>query len=1103
MSKKKILYGSGIFCVLTVIIGIIVFFAATKDTATKELPYIQDVENWRDYSKDELEDICRQSSFKELGKFVYSMTDEEVNELTTYCPFLVDKEVNTVYYRQNEKTNQWASYDCSMMDYVQSIKADVLQEEKEKAIEEAKAKEEEKTEASGSDLTALAVATPDPDIVKKLKKLKYDEDVARCKKFQFNSTTTLDLSTFEGWMTAVDHYNDVALTDATTSFYLGFYTIGNQCKINDGVPKKTFSEYEDLRALNDDEKEYIFTRDDFSTFKKGKDGEYENLFKGNLYNRIRVTVKVSDTHLRYYGKNNENNAKLVGNVVVTWPKAEKDHTNVNLMKKLYDFEFDADSAKLVRGSKTKKADGMGTWSEDGEKHNFLATDHLHVLLFNFSYNCPGNCTLFTTSRLDMGAVGRFTTKKYKTALASDAKDENGNPREIDVSNSDLVPDTLKDEENLARTLYTKNETTGILYKGRNKVQIQVNLAGNSSASNANQKILAYFRYWHKNGMKMAKVKQQCESVYASSSAENMANWIEQVFYEKGAEQEWMSKGATKYMIFAPEYSGLSFNYKYQEYDKSGNKIGTEEDFDGISDGKGHEVIRKVKGKMATQYKTKDGEVIKPLVIEKAYSAVENNPVIQKEGDFYATNGSVYPLGDNDEKRPEQNDLRTWEYKKDGKTYTINRILLKNKSTLKDFIKGNFFYKAEDPWSWKNKGGRIVLYAKEGSDDYNDCLMKRKNDFNLNHYNFMFACEDAYSISVGRAYDNNMLEDLYIVYDMVQEDAGTSSPTPTDSIDETPAPTDNIDVTSAPSQNISASVTRHTSHKFTEAEILAICPILPPQTEQTAPPDTYTQTSQSYQEDNRKVVETELLNKRLSPGTYTIHVDTTYTITYNWKHNHISSCACPGHPHTDKDGHVYYTSCGSYCRCSYSAEKTTQQQYHSHNLNKDTYVTITIVNCDPKIEIAKKTVNRTEADTINWGIITEGISEIKDHEDMSIHSGVGVTCGICAGTEIDYTVWKNISNAMNATETTGKIKFEKKPIERSGIGKEKAEITIDIGKLRLNQQNPGGKYPVKIEVTDSDGATTKNELIYHTNEIISQLDFYTTNVLKVTDVLNVM
>lgn len=399
---------------------------------------------------------------------------------------------------------------------------------------------------------------------------------------------------------------------------------------------------------------------------------------------------------------------------------------------------------------------------------------------------------------------------------------------------------------------------------------------------------------------------------------------------------------------------------------------------------------------------------------------------------------------------------------------------------------------------------------------------------------MFACQDGYSITVGRA-EMNEPERLYIIYDMVQEDTGTSSPTPTDSIDETP--TDSIDVTSAPSQNISASVTRHTSHKLTEAEILAICPILPPQTEQTEPPYTYTQTSQSYQEDNRKVVETELLNKRLSPGTYTIHVDTTYTITYNWKHNHISSCACPGnhYDYTDEDGHTHYKSCGTYCRCTYSAEKTTQQQYHSHNLNKDTYVTITIVNCDPKIEIAKKTVKRTEADTINWGTITEGISEIKDHEDMSIHSGVGVTCGICAGTEIDYTIWKNISNAMNATETTGKIKFEKKPIERSGIGKEKAEITIDIGKLRLNQQNPGGKYPVKIEVTDSDGATTTNEftvdidwskpdipestnpsgdnyyiadytkngLIYHTNEIISQLDFYTTNVLKVTDVLNVM
>jgi len=338
---------------------------------------------------------------------------------------------------------------------------------------------------------------------------------------------------------------------------------------------------------------------------------------------------------------------------------------------------------------------------------------------------------------------------------------------------------------------------------------------------------------------------------------------------------------------------------------------------------------------------------------------------------------------------------------------------------------------------------------------------------------MFACQDGYSITVGRA-EMNEPERLYIIYDMVQEDTGTSSPTPTDSIDETP--TDSIDVTSAPSQNISASVTRHTSHKLTEAEILAICPILPPQTEQTEPPYTYTQTSQSYQEDNRKVVETELLNKRLSPGTYTIHVDTTYTITYNWKHNHISSCACPGnhYDYTDEDGHTHYKSCGTYCRCTYSAEKTTQQQYHSHNLNKDTYVTITIVNCDPKIEIAKKTVKRTEADTINWGTITEGISEIKDHEDMSIHSGVGVTCGICAGTEIDYTIWKNISNAMNATETTGKIKFEKKPIERSGIGKEKAEITIDIGKLRLNQQNPGGKYPVKIEVTDSDGATTTNE-----------------------------
>ncbi len=1103
MSKKKILYGSGIFCVLAVIIGIIVFFTATKDTATKELPYIQDVENWRDYSKDELEDICRQSSFKELGKFVYSMTDEEVNELTTYCPFLIDKEVNTVYYRQNEKTNQWASYDCSMMDYVQSIKADVLQEEKEKAIEEAKAKEEEKTEASGSDLTALAVATPDPDIVKKIKKLTYDSDVAKSKNFQLNSTTTLDLSTLDGWLKAADHYNDVALTDTETSFYIGLYTIGNQYRINDGIPEKSFSKYKDLKALDEKFHKYIFTRDDFSTFKKGNSDEsggveYSNLFDGNSYNRIRVTVKVSDTHLRYDKDNSANTVKLVGNIVLTWPKAEDDGTDVNLIKRLYDIELD--TPKLVRAAKVKKADGMGTWSKDGQKYSFLATDHLHILLFNFSYNCPGNCTIYSTNRFDLGAIGRFTTKKYQTAYASDAKDENGNPREIDVTTSDLVPDTLRDEVNLPRTLYTEDETTGILYKDKNDVQIQVNLASNTSASNVNKKILAYFRYWHENGMKMAKVKQQCEDVYVSNTAERLTEWVEHVFYEKGAEQKWMAEGATKYLIFAPEYAGLSFIYKYQEYDENGNKIGTEEEFDGIQDGTKHEVIRKVMGKMATSYNVADDP---ESGIEKAYSAIENKPVIKSDGDFYATNGSVYPLGDNSENKPEQNDLRTWEYKKDGKKYTINRILLKNECT--DDNRSNFFYEVEDPWSWKNRDGKIVLYAKEGSDDYNDCLMKKKNDFNLNHYNFMFACEDAYSISVGRAYDCNMLEDLYIVYDMVQEDTGTSSPTPTDSIDETPTPTDSIDVTSAPSQNISASVTRHTSHKLTEAEILAICPILPPQTEQTEPPFTYTQTSQSYQEDNRKVVETELLNKRLSPGTYTIHVDTTYTITYNWKHNHISSCACPGthYDYTDEDGHTHYKSCGTYCRCGYAAEMTTQQQYHSHNLNKDTYVTITIVNCDPKIEIAKKTVNRTEADTINWGTITEGISEIKDHEDMSIHSGVGVTCGVCAGTEIDYTVWKNISNAMNATETTGKIKFEKKPIERSGIGKEKAEITIDIGKLRLNQQNPGGKYPVKIEVTDSDGATTKNGLIYHTNEIISQLDFYTTNVLKVTDVLNVM
>ena len=283
MSKKKILYGSGIFCVLAVIIGIIVFFTATKNTATKELPYIQDVENWRDYSKDELEDICRQSSFKELGKFVYSMTDEEVNELTTYCPFLVDKEVNTVYYLQNEKTNQWASYDCSMMDYVQSIKADVLQEEKEKAIEEAKAKEEEKT--SGSDLTALAVATPDPDIVKKLKKTIYDSDVAKCKNFQYNSTTTLDLSTLDGWLKAAEYYNDVALTDTETSFYIGLYTVGNQYRINDGTPEKRFSEYYDLKTLKEEYQNYIFTRDNFSTFKQGiADENGNNVEYANLFN---------------------------------------------------------------------------------------------------------------------------------------------------------------------------------------------------------------------------------------------------------------------------------------------------------------------------------------------------------------------------------------------------------------------------------------------------------------------------------------------------------------------------------------------------------------------------------------------------------------------------------------------------------------------------------------------------------------------------------------------------------------------------------------------------------------------------------------------------
>jgi len=721
MSKKKILYGSGIFCVLAVIIGIIVFFTATKNTATKELPYIQDVENWRDYSKDELEDICRQSSFKELGKFVYSMTDEEVNELTTYCPFLVDKEVNTVYYLQNEKTNQWASYDCSMMDYVQSIKADVLQEEKEKTIEEAKAKEEEKT--SGSDLTALAVATPDPDIVKKLKKTIYDSDVAKCKNFQYNSTTTLDLSTLDGWLKAAEYYNDVALTDTETSFYIGLYTVGNQYRINDGTPEKRFSEYRDLRALDEEYHPYIFTRDDFYTFKKGKDGdgiEYENLFDGNLYNRIRVTVKVSDTHLLYDKDNSANTVKLVGNAVLTWPKAEKDGTDVNLIKKLYDIKLD--STKLVRGAKIKKADGMGTWSEDGEKYSFLASDHLHVLLFNFSYNCPGNCTIYTASRFDLGAIGRFTTKKYKTAYASDAKDENGNPREIDVTNSELVPDTLKDEENLSRTLYTEDATTGIFYKEKNNVQLQVNLATNSSASNANKKLLAYFRYWHEHKMKMAEVKKQCEDVYVSNTAERLTEWVEHIFYEKESEQKWMTEGATKYMIFAPEYAGLSFKYKYQEYDKNGNKIGDEEEFDGIEDGTKHEVIRKVMGKMATNYNVANDP---NSGIEKAYSAIENKPVIKSDGDFYATNGSVYPLGDNSENKPEQNDLRTWEYKKDGKKYTINRILLKNDCT--DDNRSNFFYafESQDPWSWKDKNGRIVLYAKEGSNDYNNCLMKKK------------------------------------------------------------------------------------------------------------------------------------------------------------------------------------------------------------------------------------------------------------------------------------------------------------------------------------------------------------------------------------------
>lgn len=318
----------------------------------------------------------------------------------------------------------------------------------------------------------------------------------------------------------------------------------------------------------------------------------------------------------------------------------------------------------------------------------------------------------------------------------------------------------------------------------------------------------------------------------------------------------------------------------------------------------------------------------------------------------------------------------------------------------------------------------------------------------------------------------------------------------------------------------ASGNYHTGHNFTESELKSLVGTGAEKYAYTKK-DTYT-------------IPSQYLNKRLAVGT-------TFTVrrTTTWTHTHVSSCQCTGSdryvppsgwvsPTYDENGNRtgggyymysgYWTGCGTtYCRCTYSATLPTEIKEF----------TVKIGNCSPDMAVREnvptktekgKTVlvaDLTEKDTLAWSHIIKLVTKDPcDHEDTRKHSGSGTSCSVCSSSTTstyNKTTWQDIRNATNSGS-----KYTFSFAGTSGASGKNATLVVDIGKLVIEKHNPGGTYDIIFTLTDADGAvctkTAKiyidwtapeinvnkdfsvNGLIYHTNDRIPQLDFYTDKVI---------
>lgn len=310
---------------------------------------------------------------------------------------------------------------------------------------------------------------------------------------------------------------------------------------------------------------------------------------------------------------------------------------------------------------------------------------------------------------------------------------------------------------------------------------------------------------------------------------------------------------------------------------------------------------------------------------------------------------------------------------------------------------------------------------------------------------------------------------------------------------------------------------HTGHCFTTSELLEKCP-------DPSTPSKYVYSSEKIS--SYGGLET---GSRANTGSYTV----TKTTTYSHSHSIANGCYyCPGHYHSSSWGS--WTTYCSGCRlnCNLPATKKINTQCN-----------ISVGNCVPYIEVRKnlytKTVNGkativpdiTEKEILTWNYIIDSTNNDTskriirttpcDHEDTKIHLGSGTSCSTCSSTSRTAysTIWKNISNAS--------VSGSKYTFVFSGTNNasSNAKLVIDIGKLQIGKHNPGGTYDIIFTLTDGDGATysetakfyvdwtaplitvnkeiSANGLIYHTNDKIPQLDFYSSKVItKAYDYMDV-